>query len=134
MDNTICKTCVKNVRIKSIRPQYKNIVEWIDDPNNIYIGRDNIVVINNERQPKQKSIWSNPYKSKDYPSENILELYFDYITMKIENENLIDELFKLKGKNLGCWCINTDDLEEKIICHGQILMHLIDKFFPDKKK
>lgn len=133
MVNNICKTCVKNVSVKSIRPKYKNIIEWINDPNNVYIGRDNIVIINNERHPKQNSIWANPYKSKDYPLENVLELYFDYITVKIKNENLIDELYKLKGKNLGCWCINTNNLDEKIICHGQILMHLIHNFFPEDK-
>lgn len=39
--------------------------------------------------------------------------------------NILDEL---KGKTLGCWCLNTN----KIIplkCHGQILLKLINEKF-----
>ena len=40
---------VCNVKVNNIRPKYNNLKEWMDDPNNIYIGRGKIVFINNER-------------------------------------------------------------------------------------
>ena len=34
---------VVNVKVKYIRPKYQNLSEWINDPNNEYIGRASIV-------------------------------------------------------------------------------------------
>jgi hypothetical protein len=48
--------------VSNIRPNYKNLEEWCNDPNNVYIGRKGIVFIDSERYPKYDSIWSNPYK------------------------------------------------------------------------
>jgi hypothetical protein len=40
---------LKNVRVKFIRLKgYKNLKEWMNDKNNIYIGRGGIVIIDNE--------------------------------------------------------------------------------------
>ena len=48
--------------------------------------------------------------------------YKKYITEKLENDDLlISELLSLKGKNLGCWCYPE-------MCHGNILLELIDKY------
>ena len=38
--------------------------------------------------------------------------------------NLWGDLEELKGKILGCWCVNTKELTP-IKCHGQILMKLL---------
>lgn len=124
-------TSLCNVRVKNIRPKYNNLKEWLEDSNNVYIGRGGIVIIDGERIPKKSSIWANPFKAKDFPNEDILNMYYEYITKKIEDENLIDELLKLKGKNLGCWCTNTDSTKHnntEYICHGQILLSLIDLY------
>jgi hypothetical protein len=61
-------THVVNVKVAHIRPKYNNLREWIQDINNVYIGRKGIVLIVNpetnkkERFPKTDSIWANPYK------------------------------------------------------------------------
>ena len=124
MKNNINYTQVVNVSVKNIRPEYSNLHQWIQDKdNNIYIGRSRVVFIDGIRYPFENSIWSNPYKITDTQSrEQVLELYYEYIKKKIEKEPmLVDELIKLKGKKLGCWC-----KPEK--CHGDILLDLIKQY------
>lgn len=113
---------VVNVKVKSIRPDFENLKEWIKDANNVYIGRKGIVFIDKKRFPQQDSIWANPFKKdRDGTLDEILEKYEIYIRKKINDENLKDELMKLKGKNLGCWCKPNK-------CHGDILLKLINDF------
>lgn len=35
-------------------------------------------------------------------------------------------LDELRGKTLGCWCINTDK-ETPVKCHGQVLLKLLNE-------
>lgn len=115
------ETTVVNVKVAHIRPRYQNLKEWCENPNNVYIGRKGIVFINKERYPKQDSIWANPFKiDKNLTRENVLNLYENYIVEKINKENLFEELLKLKGCCLGCWCHPEP-------CHGDILKNLINK-------
>lgn len=39
-------------------------------------------------------------------------------------DTLWDDLNELKGKVLGCWCVNTTEYHP-LRCHGQILMRLV---------
>lgn len=108
-----------NVRVANIRPKYNNLKEWMNDPNNVYIGRKCIVFIDGERFPKKDSIWCNPFKiTPNLTRDEAIQEYEKYIIEKIKKENLYDELEKLKGKNLGCWCS-----PEK--CHGDVLLKLL---------
>ena len=123
-------TCVCNVKVKYIRPQYQNLKEWCDDPQNVYIGRKGIVFINAERYPKVDSIWANPFKVGDTSRENInkdaengsrarvVDKYKNYIIKKINDDPDTYNLDTLKGKNLGCWCKPES-------CHGDVLLDLI---------
>ena len=43
---------VANCKVKYIRPKYNNLKEWMEDEQNIYIGRLGIVFINKVRFPK----------------------------------------------------------------------------------
>ena len=97
---------VVNCKVKYIRPQYKNLEEWMNDENNIYIGRKSIVFINKKRYPEKSSIFSNPYKiDKDKTREEILIKYKEFIENKLKNnEDFKNELLLLKNKKLGCWC------------------------------
>lgn len=112
-------TEVVNVKVAYIRPRYKNLKEWMEDPNNIYIGRAGIVFIDSERYPKKASLWANPFKGGE--RSKCIEQYRDYIVKRIETEGLHDELGKLKGKRLGCWCKPEN-------CHGDVLVDLIQKY------
>lgn len=43
-------------------------------------------------------------------------------------KRLWDDLDELVGKRLGCWCITTDKTEPTL-CHGQVLMKLVQEKF-----
>lgn len=125
MNNKIkAETQVVNVSVKNIRPKYLNLNEWIQDSKfNVYIGRARVVFIDGVRYPTENSIWANPYKiTKTRTREEAIELYREYVEKKLKsNPSLINELVKLKGKNLGCWC-------KPECCHGDVLLELIEKY------
>jgi hypothetical protein len=113
-------TTVVNVKVKYLRPRYQNLADWMNDPNNVYIGRRGIVFVDNKRFPPADSLWANPYRLKDYNNDrNMCSLMYEsYIRNRIVNENLHSELLMLDGKRLGCWC-HPDS------CHGDVLIRLI---------
>lgn len=112
---------VVNCKVKYIRPEYNNLQDWMNDENNIYIGRRGVVFINKNRFPEKSSNFANPYKiGKDGTREEVLEKYKEYIINKINNNpELMRELNSMKGKKLGCWCFPER-------CHGNILLELIE--------
>lgn len=113
---------VVNVSVKYIRPKYENLYEWMQDKNNVYIGRKGPVFINGKRYPQKDNLFANPYKVGKETRDLVLQKYRIYIENKIINKpNVKSELMKLKGKVLGCWCV-----PEK--CHGHILLELIEKY------
>lgn len=112
-------TTVVNIKVKFIRPIYSDLSDWMNDPQNEYIGRSNIVFINNERFPKKSSQWANPFTVKENGRDECLILYREWIKNKIKNEGT-DEILKLKNKTLGCWC-----KPEK--CHGDILIEILNE-------
>jgi hypothetical protein len=108
---------VVNVKVAHIRPQYKNLQDWMKCENNIYIGRRGIVFIDNARFPSENSPWCNPFKIINGNRDECLQKYEIYITAKINSSELC--LDELRGKILGCWC-----KPEK--CHGDILIKLLN--------
>ena len=126
----LCDVHVQHIR----RCGYSNLEDWINNPNNVYIGRKGILIINSRRFPEKDSIWANPYKvGKDGDLQEVLNKYYEYIAKKIVDENLFDELKGLKGKYLGCWCVGNSIVNNQSppwICHGQILLYLVNYFYP----
>lgn len=112
---------VANCKVKHIRPEYTDLQDWMNDENNIYIGRRGVVFINKNRFPEKSSNFANPYKiGKDGTREEVLEKYKKYIIDKINNNpELMRELNSMKGKKLGCWCFPER-------CRGNILLELIE--------
>jgi len=111
---------VVNVKVKYIRPTYMDLEKWMQDPDNVYIGRAGIVFINGERFPKKPSIFHNPFKIKpSITRENVIDKYREYIKEKCKNPEFQAELEKLRGKNLGCWCAPDP-------CHGHVLLELLN--------
>jgi hypothetical protein len=124
------ETRLVNVKVSSIRPNYDNLKEWMEYDNNIYIGRKGIVFVSDPdhsdtnkkcRWPKKDSVWCNPYKiSKTMTREQSLIKYEEHLRMLLEDDNIMEEFKKLRGKTLGCWCH-----PEK--CHGDIIIKLLDE-------
>jgi hypothetical protein len=72
----------------------------------IYIGRP--------------SRWGNPFLiGRDGTREEVIEKYREYIQSM--EHNLHEELARLKGKKLGCWCHPEP-------CHGDVLVKIIENF------
>jgi hypothetical protein len=117
------ETKVVNVKVKYLRPRYNDLKEWCEDPNNVYIGRGGIVFVEIDgrkvRYPPQ-SKWHNPYKLKDH-GDQTLPLFEQYI----RSVPFLDEIEELRGKNLGCWCVEPGKPE--IQCHGHILVRILNE-------
>lgn len=111
-----------NVKVAHIRPEYKDLREWMSDSNNVYIGRGGIVFIDKERYPKQASVWANPYKvPAGETNNNTVTKYEEHIRAKLEADpDLMEELMSLRGKTLGCWC-------KPKACHGDVLVRIIEE-------
>ena len=110
----------KCVNIKYIRPKYNNLKEWMENPNNVYIGRKEVVFINGKRFPEEDSIWFNPFRQTKFNNKKfIVNEYKKYIVEYIKNNNFEDELLKLKNKNLGYWSKPEES-------HGKVLIELIN--------
>ena len=109
-----------NVKVKYIRPKYNNLKEWMNDENNIYIGRKGIVFIDGERFPKNNSEFYNPFKINSNNSrDDVCLLYKNYIKSKIDKNEI--DITKLKNKTLGCWCFPEQ-------CHGDILIEKLREY------
>lgn len=113
------------VKVSCIRPEYDNLREWMQDPDNVYIGRKGVVFINKMRFPTVDSIWANPYKiTKDTTREEAIDKYrkriLEKITLGIISHERLEEL---RGKNLGCWC---KDKGENTPCHGDVLVEILN--------
>ena len=110
---------VVNCKVKFIRPKYQNLREWMDDPDNVYIGRAGVVFIDGERFPKKASVFANPFKvGKHGTREEVIAKYEDYIRGKLDT--IRDDFTNLGGKNLGCWCHPEP-------CHGDVLLRLLEE-------
>jgi len=121
-------TQVVNVKVAHIRPKYDNLREWMQDINNVYIGRKGVVLLDNldtnkkERFPKTDSIWANPYKiTATDTREIVISKYRAMIESKIKKDPALkQQLRELKGKTLGCWC-------KPEMCHGDVLVSIINE-------
>lgn len=79
------------------------VVNRLDSNYDIYIGRP--------------SKWGNPFIiGRDGSRKEVLEKYRQHI---LSNKKLLDSLYELEGKILGCWC-------KPLPCHGDILIELLN--------
>ncbi len=113
---------VINVKVVNIRPNYANLKEWMDNPENIYVGRGGVVFIDGKRFPPQASEFLNPYKIGEHGSrDEVISKYKEMIDHKINTvPNFKAKILNLKDKNLGCWC-------KPEACHADILFELANK-------
>ncbi len=110
------KTTVVNISKASLQEQgYADLMQWLQDPDHIYIGRAVRYV-----PGATKSKWANPFSKKVYGHQQCVDMYREYI---LKNETLLADLPELAGKTLGCWCKPGP-------CHGDILAELADNLNP----
>ena len=67
------------------------------------------------------SIWGNPFTVEKYGRDGCIDKYEHYIRDKLRNNpQLWQELQKLEGKVLGCFC-------KPKRCHGDILVKILEE-------
>ncbi len=77
------------------------------------------------------SKWSNPFIiGVDGNRKQVIEKYRQWITQT--KVLLLWQLDELKGKTLGCWCKSPKHPNRP--CHGDVLLELIEKYFPEEKQ
>lgn len=113
----------KQTTLVNIKEESKNLKEWMEDPNHVYIGPRGIVMVPSGqfyedgkpklmRFPTKASIWANPYDNK--------KEFLSYITKKIDQDPVYN-LEELRGKTLGCWG------NKEMCTHGEVLIELLEK-------
>ncbi len=100
---------MKETTVVRIRRKGGIIVQNCD----IYIGR----ALTMGGWNLEESKWHNPFKLTDYNNDVnlVLEKYETYLR---SNKELMDKIFELKGKILGCFCKPKP-------CHGDILIKIL---------
>ena len=98
------------------------VVHVKKDRYDVYIGRAN------PRNKLKQSKWANPYFiGRDGSLEEVFDKYEKYISELIEQDKV--SLDELENQILGCWCAKKGGItfDGPLICHGQILLKLLDE-------
>ena len=97
-------------------------VKW--DEFDYYLGRNPEM----HRIPDEQAFpaFANPYHISPHRSrEQVVQMYDAYIRDRIKREpHLKQELRKLKGKRLACWCGKDQQ------CHVDVVLRLIREYWP----
>ena len=117
---------VVNVKVKYIREDgYANLKSWMEDENNVYVGRGRVVFLTKEGPsfPPKDSPFCNPFKvGKDGTREEVIAKFRVYMESRLQQDpELVQQLLALEGKHLGCWC-------KPEACHGDVLLELIKAY------
>jgi hypothetical protein len=103
---------VINVKKKYLKLRHiQSFKDWVQLPNVVYIGRNMSFYVPGAVASK----WANPYTVKKYGMNDCLLMYEKYIKT---HPVLYSALHELKGKELGCWCV---DEHGEGMCHGKVL-------------
>lgn len=63
------------------------------------------------------SKWANPYPEKQFGRAGSIDLYSGHL---LTHGGLMEDLWELSGKVLGCWC-------KPLACHGDLLVEQVNK-------
>ena len=112
----MCAPVLKDLN-KRHKDGYKSFIGWYDAENNIYISRNTAKYT---QRKVEDSKWNNPFlcidkevAKEEWAVDAIKRCYEAYV-----RNNLYEDLEELSGKNLGCWCRNSE------LCQGTVLIKL----------
>ena len=99
------KPLIINIRDNDLIKPHPDIVKNSQrEPYDVYIGRGN------------GSLWANPFSISDTRNrEYVIAMYTDYL---LKNHSLLQHIFELKDKTLGCLCAPQ-------LCHGDMIVWLL---------
>lgn len=110
------RVCIKVANLRKLG--YESLREWLDDPDNIYVGRGGRIFIDKKIFHYPGSKWANPYKLTDFSREQCILMFAEHLC----SSGLLKDVKELRGMNLGCFCD-----EGEMMCHGQVLADLANK-------
>ena len=109
------ETKVVNVKVKYIRDnkhkdphhkRYENLKERMKNPNHVYIGRQGVVFIKDEktgkkeRFPKRPSEFANPFKvNKKNSRDDVCELFATCVKERIKTDDGFKSIKKIKRED-----------------------------------
>lgn len=68
----------------------------------------------------RRSIFGNPFPERKHGRARCIELFKEYFYKRIEeDEKFRNEVLKLRGKALGCWC-------KPRACHGDVIVEYLN--------
>lgn len=80
------------------------VVHYKREAFDVYVGRP--------------SKWGNPFRiGPDGTREEVIEKYRGWL---VSQKDLLNDIYVLKGKTLGCWCA-------PLPCHGDVLVELAER-------
>jgi hypothetical protein len=75
--------------------------------------------------------WGNPFvigapgpDGHRLDRDEVIALYRRYAQAKIEADP--EWLEPLRGKTLACWCRPSEGFKGRLLCHGQVILGLLD--------
>jgi len=88
----------------------------------IYIGQR--IRFHPNKYPQSK--WGNQFTKRYDSIPTRIQLYAEWIQTQ---PHLLAALPELRGKILGCWCVEEpiDYVRKDKVCHGEVLLQLIKK-------
>lgn len=101
----------------------------IDVDCDVYIGRRCTMGGWNLKESK----WHNPFKVDEKNKiDKVLEDFLFYMKSggRFGGRNLMEDLYELKGKVLGCWCKKKGNEP----CHGDVLVKLLNEQIREERK
>ena len=97
----------------------------------VHVRRDTFDLYVGRAMPRQGfagSVYGNPFHVLRDRS-NLAVVLAQYESYLRANPSLLDALDALRDLTLGCWCAPKGGigLDDPVVCHGQILLKLIEE-------
>lgn len=127
-------TTLVNVKVAHIRKcGYHDLMEWMADKNNFYIGRPGIVFVQNGDAKTRWPLANNPdtfgfcfcnkHKVERVEAVRLFEKDLDEM---LKDPKIMEQFKTLKGKRIGCWCVEKERTEPcdsaDDLCHGDVIL------------
>ena len=113
------RVCVKVSELRYYYGQDITFEKWLNNPDNVYVGRRGRIFIDKKIFHYSGSKWENPFTVKEYGLDECIKRYDEYIRKKIEDNPTVYNVDELSGKNLGCFC------DPRSRCHADILIEIL---------
>ena len=126
-------TKTQSIKVKHLRKTYgskMDLKKWLEDPNNVYVGRNGRIFIDGEIFHYPRSKWANPnaMEKGNKPTKKDYDENFKKYVSHLRKSGLLtkEHLDELRGKTLGCFCDTASTTDASCMdCHTKVLLDLL---------